>query len=215
MAAILLACCLFGAAACDASVPSEVTPPRYVEPSPLSTGIYKPILPRGSPREILGRLGFEPATGDDINGIRLFESLEEYSRYRNACGDDDFSQFREYDGLELTWLPPGILVDGPQSAAVCRDGSISWFGQELVTTTATGLEIGYSAGKRAVWSQDSGSDRFKGEVAGRPSVVVTRHGFGDTVVAISTPRGAIGIHAHNMPLEDVLGIAEGTRCDEC
>lgn len=224
--AVVSAVLAVGAVACgdDGAMPSPtpswpgvaIEPPAYSEPSSVTTGEYKPVRSGKSAREVLEPFGFEPVSGDEINGIRLFDYYTEYFHYKDLCGSSDFKEFRDYQGMVFEYLPPGTNVVGPQAAAVCPDESIASFGQEFMTCCSV-FQVWYSAGNRALLHQGAGGGKFSGDVNGSPAVVVaeTQEGWAHSQVAIATPNGVIVLETRDMPLEDTMRIADGIRCDEC
>lgn len=214
IAALLL---LLAAAACRDGEPGiAIEPPLYPRSSPITAGDYQPIRSGKSAREILEPLGFEPATGDEINGIRLFDTWTGYSHYRDLCGSSDFKEFREYDAVDFDWLPPGTFAVGPEAAAICPDDTVAGIGQEL-TTRYSMFQVWYSVGKRGLLHQGTAGGKFAGEINGSPAVVVAQseEGWAHSQVGISTAKGIMMLEAWDMPLEDVMKIAAGIRCEEC
>ena len=108
-AALVVAVACGGDDAMPSPTPSSpgvsIEPPAYSEPSPVSTGEYKPVRSGESAREILEPLGFERASGDEINGIRLFDDYTEYFQYKDLCGSGDFKEFRDFQGMGFEYLP--------------------------------------------------------------------------------------------------------------
>lgn len=193
-----------------------IEPPSYARPSPVTTGDYEPVRSGKSAAEILEPLGFEAATGDEISGIRLFDNYTEYFHYRDLCGDSDFKEFREYDAMDFDWLPPGTSAVGPEAAAICPDDSVAGIGQEFMTCCSM-FQVWYSVGNRALLHQGAAGGKFAGEINGSPAVVVAQseEGWSHSQVGIASPNGVTMLEAWDMPLEDVMEIAAGIRCDEC
>ena len=193
-----------------------IEPPSYALPSAVTPGDYEPVRSGKSARAILEPLGFEPATGDEINGIRLFDYYTEYFHYKDLCGESDFKEFREYDALDFDWLPPGTSAVGPEAAAMCPDDSVAGIGQEFMTCCSM-FQVWYSVGKRALLHQGAGGGKFAGEINGSAAVVVAQseEGWSHSQVGLTTSKGIMMLEAWDMPLEDVMNIAMRIRCDMC
>jgi hypothetical protein len=162
----------------------------------------------------------KPQFNGSVAGIRLY-SFDGVARGTAAgkvvCGGGQIKEFRDVKNLSFEYLPPGTYTLGPQSAAICEDGSIASFGQQFSTDTTT-FDIWYTAGERA-FGHDAPEDRISaGKVNGRDAVIIrpiTDAGFGRTWIAEATDNGLLIVDAREMPLTEVQKIAEGVECSGC
>jgi hypothetical protein len=178
----------------------------------VTAGEHQPVPADKFASEILNAAGFDRLSGDEANGIRLVDT----SAYVEVCGGDDYWQFREYEGMKFGYLPPGTFASGPQSAAVCPDGSIAAFGQDFITTYST-FTISYSVGERVVRYEVAAGGKYAGEIAGHPAVVLVEdeEGYARSWIGQATDDGIIVLDVRRMLLEDALRIAEGIECGVC
>jgi hypothetical protein len=133
------------------------------------------------------------------------------------CGGGEIVDFPLVARLTYEYLPPGTYALSPQSASICEDGSTQQVQQAFTTFNAT-FDIYFQAGERA-FPQEATADRISDEmVADRPAVVIkplTSEGFGRSHIAMETEKGFIMVDARDLPLSEVLKIAEGVECVDC
>lgn len=116
-------------------------PPTYPEPVVLVPGKY--ISPGGIPEareEGMAAFHVDQAKGiyeGTIGGIRLVKTWDDFYSYRYPCSGEDFAEFRVADMLSFSYLPPGTAALGPQTAAICLDGSMANAGQQFATFNTT------------------------------------------------------------------------------
>jgi len=189
----------------------DIHAPSYQEPVQVEGGDWS-VPADGLPSEILTAAGFRPFDGDEANGIRLLGNFG----YREVCGGNDYWKFVKYDGMKYAHLPPGTFAMGPQSAAVCPDGSVAGFGQDFITGSSS-FVLSYSVGERALRCGVAAGGKFAGEIAGRPAVVLAQdeEGYERTWIGLATDRGIIVVDVIRMPLANALKIAEGIECGVC
>lgn len=199
-------------------------PPVYSEPKRLTPGRFDPPIASAGAFE-RGLAASEadsakPRFEGTVSDIRLY-SLEELGRDPAArkvvCAGGRIKEFRPTDELQFAYLPPGTFAIGPQSAAICDDGSVASFGQQFNTDTAT-FDVWFTAGERA-FGHDAPEDRVSaGKVNGRDAVIIrpiTEEGFGRAWIAIATEHGLIIVDARELPADQVRQIAEGITCSSC
>ena len=192
----------------------DVHPIAYGDIVWVKDTAYAPSESELEPGELLSARGFETFDGDNANGIQLFFSLSDFREFRDVCGDQDYWKFVEYDGFSYEWLPGGTYRSGPQQLAVCPDGSVSTIFDSIEADWGS-LEVRYYVGDRVLWHQ--AGDKYRGEIAGRPSVVVTYSGNEPkrTWIGLSVEYGVISVEARGLTTEEVLTVAEGIGCEYC
>ena len=194
-------------------------PPRYEPSVKLVPGEYR--SPGGLPE---AETRAAAATEEDnakprfkgvVNGIRLYPFGD--SDVKNHCGGSDFEGFDTREGLRFGYLPPGTFAHTPQYAPICPDGSVAGYGQEFAVYNAS-FNVWYSVGELA-FVHGAPADRIEGQtVAGRPGVVirpVSAAGVGQSWVAFPLADGIVVVDAVDMPLEEIMRIAEGIECANC
>ena len=120
--------------------------------------------------------------------------------------------------LKLGYLPPNtweeIVVAG-----VCPDGVANVVAYELLVAQQYRLPMNYFRSNEAVIHIDASRERVEATtVNGRPGVVVrplTPEGYGQWAVAFKTDDGYVEVLAQNIPLEEVIKVAEGVTCADC
>ena len=194
-------------------------PPLYTKPVPLVPGEYTSPAGIGSALEdaIAAQKADEQIQKFEgtINDVRALPPGKPGNR--DACGGDDIAEFLDSTYLEFAYLPPGTAALGPQYAAVCPDGSVASYGQELIGLNYR-LTIQYLVGERE-FTHDASVNRVSaGEVAGGPGVIiapVTPDGFGRSWIAYATTGGMVLVAASDLPLTESMKVTEGVKCAEC
>jgi hypothetical protein len=198
--------------------------PVYEEPLLLVPGQY--ISPAGSPAaQERGLAAAEserhlPKFEGELNGFRIYDydpSVEDGSEVKIWCAGGDIVAFAEDKRLTFDYLPPGTHALNPQTASVCEDGSVQQVSQGFVTFNAS-FDVGYQAGERAFQADASAARVTTNTIAGRPAVIIrplTEEGFGQTWIVTTTEHGFLGVHARDLPLNEVIRIAEGVKCAGC
>jgi hypothetical protein len=196
--------------------------PLYDEPLKIVPGEYSVAddlvdVPLGTPVSTVTSGVFEVK----VNGVRLFsiQNQRGFHDYVKACSGEDYAGFIEYEGLSFAYLPPGTWALGPQHAAVCPDGSIATIGQLFDSGSIASFDIWYQAGRSALQHDAPGARVFRLVMAdGREGVLVaplSDRFASRSWVAWPEGRGIITVDARDMPLSEVLRIAEGVRCVSC
>jgi hypothetical protein len=222
-------------AATDDPPPPEITPVitgsgsaggfYYLEPVPLVPGRYdSPLASREAWDRGLAAVDAEkakPKFEGVVNGFRIWSYDHEVAddiAFKVVCGGEDYAEWRLAEKLEFTYLPPGTAAETPQQEVLCPDGSVAGAGQHFIVLDGPGLGIWYERGERAFGFSASVGRISAGKVQGRPAVIInplTEEGFGDSWVAFETEDGFIWIQAIDLPLDEMLKIAEGVRCGSC
>jgi len=211
-----------GSSAGDAASVGGDGPPLYRRPVQLVPGNY--VSPAESPEaQARGAAAAEAAAGKaqfdgTVNGIRLYsfaKAAADPSVARDPCRGE--ITFRESSSLVFRHLPPGTMAKGPQYEAVCDDGSKVSLGQQFATLS-TDFDVWIVFGEPA-FGHDASADRVKPtSIGGRAGVTIeplTPEGFGRSWAAVPLGSGLLVVDARNLPLEEVLKIAEGVACTVC
>jgi len=120
--------------------------------------------------------------------------------------------------LKLGYLPPNtweeIVV-----AYVCPDGVANVVAYELLVAQYYQISVNYFRSTEAVLVISTSSERVEATtVNGHPGVVVrpvTPEGYGRSAVAFKTDEGYVHVYGADIPLEEVIKVAEGVTCADC
>jgi hypothetical protein len=165
-----------------------------------------------------------PIFDGEVNGFRFYDfdgaskDVEFPNIWCNAAREEPVELFR------LDYIPPSVPIPSNYSAddqtmRFCVDGSRAFATQRYAAGPGS-WTVAYSFLEKAIPSLWT-TDRVRAAtVQGKPAVVVapaTPDGSGTSIVAFDFGDGWVAIEATDMPLDEVLKIAEGVRlvCNGC
>ena len=132
---------------------------------------------------------------------------------RRLTGDEA----KAVSSLKLGYLPPNtweeIVVAG-----VCPDGVANVVAYELRVAQYYRISVNYFRGNAAI-GIDASKERIEATtVDARPGILVrplTPEGYGLSAVAFKTDEGYVHVYGDDIPLEEVIKVAEGVTCADC
>lgn len=203
----------------DEIVGGGLSPPRYLEELPLTTGDY---LPADYDADDIWQRGLEAAEKDAekpqfdgvVNGFRVYSRervLQDLSVEKSRCR---VSEFVESSQIVISYVPPGSFAKSPVFRGVCPDGSTAFVMQSFGTWHGA-FDVIYSPGERAF---EATASKNRVRPLGDADVVIeplTEEGFGRSWVARATNAGFLLVDADGLPLDESLKILDGTSCDAC
>ena len=163
----------------------------------------------------------KPVFKGEFNGF-FFGFAERRNRPLH-CDPSDTSSLSDSEAeqstpLKLAYLPPNTW----QLAAVtriCPDGLVNSAAFAFRIDRMETLNMAYFRSSRPLARIDVSIDRIEaGTINGRPAIIinpVTPEGYSDSEVVFTTSDGYVVVDAEDLPLEEVLKIAEGLTCEGC
>jgi len=160
-----------------------------------------------------------PLLAGSINGFRFFgpgDPLKEYPCDPNAAklaapGEMELP-------LEVGYFPAGTVEEAPR-VQICPDGTLQ-LAVRSFQVAGTAFSVSYHAGERAIYNDSIREGRTvrPAVVNGAPAVIVepaTRDGYGESLIVWETANGFIRLYAVDLPLDELLKVAETVRCNKC
>lgn len=193
--------------------PVQLVPGKYVSPAGLQLAADRGLVAATAERA-------QPRFEGKQNGFRVYSydpATDPISKVKVWCGGGEVKEFPLDDRLSYAYLPPGTAALSPQSASVCEDGTVQQVQQRFITYNAS-FDIYYQSGERAFQADAPAGRVASATIAGQPGLVirpVTDEGFGRSSSVFATDHGFIVVDARDLPLNEVMKIAEGVKCDAC
>lgn len=191
--------------------------PEFIKPERVTDGEWMPVelndLPTADQGPITAR-----HVGEVINGIRILGIGE--SGQTVCSGKQQRSDLPV--PFEPSYLPPNTFQMAKPEVLLCDDGAV----ESAHLLYQIGSEGALSAfGINYVNDLEQATATGTGEampltINGFPAVAIlgTQEGYpavGPASVVIDTPNGSVSVVGNNMPLDELLKIAEGLKCAAC
>jgi hypothetical protein len=198
-------------------------PPYYAEPVELVPGDY---LPKDFPFDEVYKRGLA-AVEEDKDKPRFTGTIGDFRLYsfdaakNGTAAERDrcvVTEFRAAGELETRYVPGGTAALSPWYTGYCANDDVALVMREFLTKHGK-FSIAYQPGERA-FGHDAPSERITEQTlsANQAAVIiqpVLEEGFGRSWVAIETSGGFILVEAVDLPLSEVIKIAEGVTCGAC
>ncbi len=157
----------------------------------------------------------KPLLTGTINGFRFFGPGDPLPKY--PCDPAEFEQVSPKEvamPIQVGYVPPGTVEEAPR-IQVCPGGKMQ-LAVRLFQVAGTGFSVSFHASELAIYNDSirAGRNVHGASVGGSQAVVVeplAAEGHGESVIAWPVMGGFIRVYAVDMPLDEVIKIAESVR----